>query len=255
MTKCTKKKSGIFLIFGFLLCIAITVTAADFCSNLIAINAFSHAKNTPNQDPYTVFAISTASAESKSNALEKAALVQKSGGAGFVIEKNGKFFVLASGYLEQNDALLVKENLEKDKISAEIIKLDVSPITITGTYNQNEINALIGAVGIYKTVFMNLYDISVALDTGISSTTQSIMFVADVAHLASKTKLNFDALFGANTSSEILYIKFSLESLIDKLDTLKNFAQTQNNGQNFSSKLKETYLLCLELNILLAEKI
>ena len=85
---------------------------------------------------------------------------------------------------KEDYARLVKENLEKENFVPEIVKIEIGAITISGSYTTAEQNALVGAVTIYKTVFDNLYDISVALDTKVSSEAQSLLFVADVENLA-----------------------------------------------------------------------
>ena len=246
MTKRPKKKSKFLVAISFALTLLFTLTVADFCSNLIAIKTFSSTSSSSGQSAYAIYGVALGSYANKTSALEQSAVLQKQGGAGFVWESKNKFFVIASAYAEENDARLVKENLEKENFVPEIVKIEIGAITISGNYTTAEQNALVGAVTIYKTVFDNLYDISVALDTKVSSEAQSLLFVADVENLVSKTKLNFEAQFDAKLSTEVLYIKLSLADLYKKMETLKNFAATP--AQTFSSKLKQTYMETIELN-------
>lgn len=231
---------------GFALTFLLTLTVADFCSNIIAIKTFSNTTSSSGQNAYTIFAVTLGNYTNKSSALEQSAIIQKQGGAGFVWQNENKFFVIASAYAEENDAHLVKENLEKENLTPEIITINIDAITISGNHTTAEQNALVGAVTIYKTVFDNLYDISVALDTAVSSEAQSLLFVADVENLVSKTKLNFEAQFNENLSTDALYIKLSLADLDKKISALKNFAPTTN--QTLSSKIKQTYMEAIELN-------
>ena len=253
MTKLRKKPSKFLILISFILTLALTVTMADFCSNLITINSASNASQSNGQSSYSIYGISLFTATTKTTALEHASSLQKQSGAGYVLEQNKKFYVLASAYAEENDAKLVKTNLETEGLSPEIIKITIPPITLNGNYNTTEMNALVGAITIYKTVFDNLYDISVALDTKISTQAECLLFISDVDNLVSKAKLNFDALFNSNQTTEILYIKLSLADLCKKTEALKNFQQSS--SQTLSSKIKTTYLETVDLNLNLAKSI
>lgn len=255
MTHKTKKSGKIWLSICFVLTFVASIMVADFCSNLIAIKAFSNSSNISGQNAYKIYAISLFSSSSKSLALENASLQQKQSGAGFVWAENQKFYTLASAYSEENDARLVKENLEKESLSPEIITIQIDAIVLGSNYTSQELNSLVSAITIYKLVFDNLYDISVALDTKVNSEAESLLFVSDVHNLVSKTKLNFEAQFGSNQTTEILFIKLSLLDLYQKIETLKNHIQNASTSQTFSSKLKQTYLETIELNYNLAKNI
>ena len=254
MTKKHKKGSKVWLVISFVLTLSFSIMLADFCSNLITIKAFSNTAGLSGHNAYDIYAISLYSSETKATALEHASTLQKQSGAGFIWKEENKFHTIASAYSEENDARLVKENLESEKLSPEIIKIHIDSIIFTANYTSQELNALVSAITIYKLVFDNLYDISVALDTKVNTEAESLLFVSDVHNLVSKTKLNLEALF-ANTTTEILYIKLSLSDLDKKIEALKNHLQNTTTSQTFSSKLKQTYLETIELNYNLAKNI
>ena len=253
MTKKRKKTSKFFVFVSFIFTLALTLVIADFCSNFITIKAFSNSNFSNGQNAYNIYAIALNSATQKTSAMEYASTMQKQSAAGFVYEKDNKFYVIASAYSELNDANLVKNNLENEGLKPEVIKIEVPAITFESNHTAPEMNALVGAVTIYKTVFDNLYDISVALDTQVSTEAECFLFVSDVNNLVSKAKLNFEAQFNGNLSTDILYIKLSLQDLYKKVEDLKNF--TQNSTQTFSSKIKSTYLETISLNINLCENL
>lgn len=255
MTKKTKKGGKIWFLICFILTFGASIMLADFCSNLIAIKAFSNTASTYGQNAYDIYAISLSCSTTKTTALEHASTQQKQNGAGFVWQQNNKFYTLASAYSEENDARLVKENLQAENKSPEIIKIHINPIIFNTNYTSQELNILTSAITIYKLVFDNLYDISVALDTKVSTEAESLLFVSDVHNIVSKTKLNLEALFPSNLTSEIIYIKLSLADLYSKIESLKNFQQASNTNQTFSSKLKQTYLETIELNYNLSKNI
>ena len=255
MTKLRKKPSKFLILISFILTLALTLTLADFCSHIITINSVSNSTQSNGQSAYSIYGVSLFTATTRTTALEHASSLQKQSGAGYVFEQNNKFYVLASAYAEENDAKLVKTNLENEGLTPEIIKITVPAITLSGNYNTSEMNALNSAVTIYKTVFENLYDISVALDTKITSQAECLLFISDVDNLVSKAKLNFEALFNANLTTEILYIKLSLADLCKKTEDLKNFQQSSSSNQTFSSKIKNTYLEIIDLNLNLAKSL
>ena len=255
MTQKTKKSGKIWLSICFVLTFVASIMLADFCSNLIAIKAFSNSSNISGHNTYKIYAISLFSSTSKSLALENANLQQKQSGAGFIWTENQKFYTIASAYSEENDARLVKENLQKENLTPEIITIQVDSIILGSNYTSQELNSLVSAITIYKLVFDNLYDISVALDTQVNTESESLLFVSDVHNLVSKTKLNFEAQFGSNQTTEILFIKLSLTDLYQKIESLKNHNQNSSTIQTFSSKLKQTYMETIELNYNLAKNI
>lgn len=255
MTKKAKKGGKIWLSVCFILTLGLSIMLADFCSNLITIKAFSNSASISGQNAYDIYAISLHSSATKTTALEQASTQQKQSGAGFIWQQGNKFYTLASAYSEENDARLVKENLEKENQNAEIIKIHIDAIIFNSNYTNQELNTLVSAITIYKLVFDNLYDISVALDTKVNTEPESLLFVSDVHNLVSKTKLNLEALFASSQTSEIVYIKLSLSDLYKKIEDLKNHPQNTTSVQTFSSKLKQTYLETIELNYNLAKNI
>ena len=255
MTHKPKKSGKIWLSICFALTFVASIMLADFCSNLIAINTFSNSANISGQNAYKIYAVSLFSSTTKNLALENASIQQKQSGAGFVWNQNQKFYTIASAYSEENDARLVKENLEKENLTPEIITIQIDAIILGTNYTNQELNSLVSAITIYKLVFDNLYDISVALDTKVNTEAESLLFVSDVHNLVSKTKLNLEAQFGADQTTEILFIKLSLTDLYQKIETLKNHNQNTSTTQTFSSKLKQTYLETIELNYNLAKNI
>lgn len=233
--------------FSFVLTLFVSLFIADVCSNLITVKTFSNTASFSGVNAYNIYAISLQKCATKTTALEAASNMQKQGGAGYIINKDNSFFVIASAYCEINDANLVKTNLESSNYKPEIITLKIDPISFSSNYSTTETNALSSALKIYKTTFDNLYDISVALDTNVSGEVESKLFVADIANLASKTKLNFEATFPSLENSSLLYLKLSLTELCQKLEELKN--GTGDANQTYSSKIKYKYMEIIDLNL------
>lgn len=246
MTNLSKKGSKFLVIFSFILTFALCITLADFFSNIITIKAFNNITNSTKTSSYSVYAVAMHEATTKSTALEYSATIQKQSGAGYVWQSGETFYVLASAYAEENDAILVKTNLESNGFTPTILKIDIAEITLSGTFSSSEQTALNNSISAYKTTYSRLYDISVSLDTSVKTESECKIQIADVESDLNKIKLSFDALFNSKLTTSILYLKLTLTSLCDKVVALVNFDGTST--QTFSSKIKETYLEAISLN-------
>lgn len=253
MTKLSKKGSKFLVIFSFIITFALCITLADFFSNLITIKAFNNVTTSTKTSSYSIYAVSLHQATTKTTALEYSSTIQKQSGAGYVWQSGEVFYVLASAYTEENDANLVKTNLEGSGFSPTILKIDVNEVTLSGTFSSSEQTALNNSISAYKTTYSKLYDISVSLDTSVKTESECKIQIADIESDLNKVKLNFDALFDSKLTTSILYIKLTLTSLCDEIETLVGFEGTTT--QTFSSKIKETYLEAISLNISLSGKV
>ena len=247
MTKKFKKSGKFLAIFTCLISFALCLTLADFFSNLITVNSFANSGIASSKcSAYSVYAISMYDTSLKSSANEYSNDITKIGGAGYVWQMESKFYVLASAYLEENDANLVKTNLENDEFTPTIIKIDIAEIEIGGNYQSVESTAIYNALNIYKVVYSALYDISVSLDTSVASETDARLQISDLVSEVSKTKVNFDALFDAKLTTNLLFLKLSVGSILELVEQLVSYQETT--SQTFSSKIKNNYLNVLKLN-------
>ncbi|MDD4815909.1 MAG: hypothetical protein PHQ62_02065 [Clostridia bacterium] len=247
MTKKIKNGGKFLAIFSCLLSFALCLTLADFFSSIITVNSFANVNISSSKcSSYSIFAISMFDSTIKSSANEYANNITKIGGAGYVWQKDSKYYVLASAYLEENDANLVKTNLESKDYQPSITKIDIGEITINNTYVSTENTAIFNALNIYKVAYSTLYDISVALDTSVSSETDARLQISDLVSEINKTKVNFNALFDAKLTTNLLFLKLSLNTVLELADSLVSFQET--NSQTFSSKIKFNYLSIIYLN-------
>lgn len=256
MTRISKKSSKFLAIISLIICFAFCITLADFFSNLITINAFNSSTTTiAKSGNYSVYAISLHSSETKSSATEYASTITKQSGAGYIWNQEGKYFVLASAYLEENDAKLVKTNLENsnNNLTPTILKIEIGEISINGDYSANEITAINNTLNGFKFAYSTLYDISISYDTSLKDENECKLLITELESELNKIKLNFEALINKKLTTNTIYLKLTFSSLCDEITKLINFKSST--YQTFSSKIKATYIEAIKLNCELKDNI
>ncbi|MDD3396977.1 MAG: hypothetical protein PHR96_00300 [Clostridia bacterium] len=244
--KLSKAKGGkFFVIFSCFISIALCVALADLFSTFITVGSFAGV-NGGKINAYSIYAVELHQSSIKSSALEQATVVKKIGGAGYVWESEGVFYVIASAYIEENDATKVKENLIESGYTAEILKIDFCEISIGRNYSAEELSALSSALNLFKNTYKNLYDISISLDTLILTETQCRLEIANIQSDVSKKKSDFEALFNSKLTPNLLQIKLSMNSLSTLIQQLIDYVETTT--QPFGSKMKYNYMEILLLH-------
>ncbi|MDD2445884.1 MAG: hypothetical protein PHX09_03645 [Clostridia bacterium] len=239
------KKGGKFLaITTFLICFALCITLADLFSTFITVGSYSNISG-GKVNAYSIYAIYLHQSSIKSSALEQSNSVKKMGGAGYVWEQEGVFYVIASAYIEENDAKKVKENLAGSSVKADILKITFDEITISREYSTDELSKLINAISVFKNTYKTLYDISISLDTSILTETQCRLEVSNLHSEVNKTKSDFEALFNPKLTPPLLKLKLSVNSLNTLVQQLIDF---NDNNLSYNSKIKYNYMEILWIN-------
>ena len=249
MTKIKKKtKSGrLFALIVSIICFALCISLADLFSTAIMAGNFSGIFSSSSKiTSYNIYAISTSQSSILVSAEESASSIKSQNGAGYIYNENSVYYVLASAYEKENDAELVKSNLEESGLSPFIITISVPEISITSNLTSIEKNALISAINIFKIAYQELYDISVSLDTSLKNETECKLSLNDLSSKINKIKTSFEASFNSKLTNDILNIKLKLENLNNLITQLIEYTST--NSIPFSSKIKYNYIECLILN-------
>lgn len=248
MTKSPKKSKGgkIFAIICLGISFALCVTVADLFSSVITAGNFSGLFATSGKiSGYKLYAISMFESTIEASAKENADSLKTQNGAGY-LWLDGSYHVLVSAYEKQNDAELVKQNLEKSGHSPSILEIELPEISITSNFSAQEKNAISGALEIFKTTYKGLYDISVSLDTSVKDETECKLSLADIENVVSKIKTNFESAFGSKFTSSILQIKLKIQEVDSLIKELSEYTSTTKIP--FSSKIKYNYIEIINLN-------
>ncbi len=167
--------------------------------------------------------------------------LQSSNGAGFVLEKEGCFYLIASAYESINDAELVKNNLKQSSVEAEILTFEKEKIMIEGNFNLQEKEILQDTLKCNLNLFKRLYDVAISLDTGVVDKNKAKVECNNIYSSFIATKTNFESFFkDENLSDDLLQIKNNLQNINNSLSTLAS-ENYQTSSQTFSSLIKQTY--------------
>lgn len=237
------KFSKIFTIILTLVVVCLSITMADLFSSLITVGGFTFTSNDLVLNKYTVYAICTSSSSSRAVADENASNTKTLGGAGYIFMQDSKFYVIASIYENETDAIKVKDSLKETNVSTEIITIYINPITISSNLADKEKSTLDSALNIYKKSYKELYDISVSLDTSVINEVNARLAVNQIASEITKTQTNFSTLFNSQISNDFLIVKLKLNELASAIDLLINCDTTK----PYTSHIKECYCKIINL--------
>lgn len=242
------KKTKILTTLIIIVSLALAITFAELFSSLITIGDFAFISTSQNKiSGYNIYAVAVQKTTTQSNAQSLAKDIQYKNGAGYIYEKDGIYYILASAYESENDASKVLENLSSQEISGEILKISVDNIDINLSLSGKEKIAFNNAVNIFKTAFKSLYDISVSLDTNVKSQTECKIAVNDLKSNISKVISDYETYFNSKLTESLVFLKLKLEDLENLLKKL--YEENISDLTSYSSILKYCYIDVVMLNI------
>lgn len=242
MKKNTKKRKIIsfgkfFVIICSCLVVGLMFTLADLFSSLITVGGFSFTNGDIYFSKFTVYALSTASTDSKIQAEEQANMCMNQGGAGYIYLGENKFYVIASIYENKVDAEKVYENLKESLPHSNILSLTVPEISLSNSLESQEKNTLEEAISIFKTTYKKLYDTAISLDTSVINEVNARLSINQIGSNISAIQSNFLTIFNEKMTNDLLAIKIKLEDLAINVDNLIS----SSGNVPLSSLIKRTY--------------
>lgn len=90
---------------------------------------------------------------------------KEQGGSGYVLNINGKCYVLANIYFSKSDAEKVCENLT-GTFTADVLTIKLSQLVLSTSYTAEQISELKNCLQIVNLCFQKLYDVCISLDKG-----------------------------------------------------------------------------------------
>lgn len=236
----------IFVFLFSVICVVTCVFVAQVFSSFLTIGSLQVSSNTTNSIcEFKVYAISLGVYSNKYSAETSATNFIKRNAGGYVFKINGSYHVLASAYEKENDAKLVRENLLLEGIESEIIEITFPNVLLESISSKAQEKEFIESLNIFKIAYLELYDVSVSLDTSVIDQTRAkieiISIKADVEEKLEKINKGTTAIDGIYYQT----IKNKYNELIDILSSLKNFEETD--GIILSAKIKYCYLEILDM--------
>lgn len=237
MNKKKKISNIIFTIIVFVCSFISIISAADIFSSLITVGSFSFINENITLNEYNIYCIYTSTHQTKITADEYANTIKEHGGAGYVYMNKQSYYVIASIYESESDAIKVKENLITTKPETDILKITIPTLSISSNLDSKEKNTISNSILIFKNIYKKLYDISVSLDTNIYSEIDAKLEINKIESELISVYGDFNTLFSNNLSTNLLRIKLALEELQSHLKSLID----SNTPIPFTSQVKNCY--------------
>lgn len=237
-----RRASKIFILVFSVVCVALSVVVANLLSSALTVSGGMNLATSFNN--FSVYCISLGEYTSISQANSKADESMKKGSGGFVYKKDNLYYVLASAYEKENDAKLVSENLAESGITNKILVIKINKPPLEEVSDENQQKNFYQALFQLKTSYLNLYDISVSLDTNSLDETkakiETIGVKGELEKVLQKTNRG-------NSSIDGIYyqmIKNTYNEIEELLESLKDYENI--NGITLSAKIKNVYLNIIE---------
>lgn len=191
-------------------------------------------------DDQTVYAISMTSGTTEAELTSSKQELQAQNGAGYIYEKDDKFYLIASIYENFNDAELVKNNLQTSGVETEILTMVLEKSKVEGNFSADEKTILTNCLKSKIETFKNLYDVAISLDTNVFDKTKAKLECNTIYSENVSTKANFDTFFKQSNNTSIQSLQSTLTATNNCLSNLisENYDTTT---QTFSSLIKQTY--------------
>lgn len=238
-----KKKKffvGFFLVISLLLCLSFANLFSDFITTGYFVLSNT---NEIKSSAFTIFAISTKKSALKEEVESFASDQKRKGGAGYIWSIDGLHYLMASCYANENDAKKVQESLTASGVNCEVVKLSFESITVSMEMTQSDKQSFLNAVGLFKTTYLSLYDIAVALDTKVSSDSECLASMGNIKANVEKIRQAFNQTFTSKLTKDLIQVRLSLASCKEIIENLSSYS-----GDNLSSEIKNSYFKILKLN-------
>ncbi len=155
-------------------CAVITTAAVVALCSFTACAADSLSRKTAFYFVYCYETDGTAYASSLSEA------VSSFGGAGYVLEYDGKYYVTAACYYSKNDALSVCDSLIRRGLSCGVVTAERNTFTLSTSAARNNAEKYLGNLNTLYEISTILYDCANGLDTGTYSSSSAKSVLRDV---------------------------------------------------------------------------
>lgn len=240
------KKAEIFAMFFISILTCLCVSTISIFFSICNPNRLYTSSATISSSPFSVYFISTNKSLVEIEAIALGKDSMANGHAGYVWEKEGYFYVISSGYQNENDATLVKNTLKAKGMSAEIINIDFESLKLPYSFSQSEKEVMSSTIKIFREIYSYLYDISICLDTEVYNETNAIIEINKLLSLISGTEKNYQSLFSENEDETIKNIGEYLADILESISQLsdKSFITP---SQSLSSLVKYKYCEVLHI--------
>lgn len=194
---------------------------------------------------FEVYMLSLSKSKLENEAKSIAPDFQEIGAGGFIWKNDDYFHVIASCYINKNDAELVKNSIKLNQnLESEIFTVKFSNCLLKGSFDQEEKKVLTRSLAAAQIFYTSIYDIAVSLDTGVINEISAKLSVNGTCNNISTIYANFDTIYPSPIISPLKEVNAYLKSIVKLSQALATDERT-NKTQTYSSHLKYRYLEAL----------
>lgn len=233
-----KNSSKFFFFVLTSLCVAFCVLISHFFAGIISTNTFGAANISASVSEICLYGVCGKSFGIKSQATEFANSLKAKNSGSYIYNKDDKFYVICSIYEHENDAKNVLENILESYPNCEIIKIKIDGLEFANLTNQNFKKSLTSSFASLKQAYLDLYDISVCLDTSVYSQAKAVIECSKIQDCLKNISLP-----SGNSATEGAFsvlVKNKIKKINESIEELINFNASET--YTFSSKIKDTYI-------------
>lgn len=218
--------------------IAILVFFANIFSGIITPGRIHLNRGDKYANEHYLYAVELANFTDVGQANEISKTYKQQLAAGYVLNDSGTYRVLASMYQTKVSADSVLKNLKESNIEASIYEIKLSPLYMTLNLEKAQKDALKQVLNMWYNTYVNLYNLSIALDKAEKTIDQTKIEVLNLKTSVENEVINFNTKITLPRTTPIIYTKIYLNMLTEKLNALAN---EDTSSSLYSSALKETY--------------
>ena len=190
--------------------------------------------------PQKLSSIQMGAFSSKENANILASEVQAKGGAGYIIDDQ-YFRVIAMAFLDEADALSVKEQLKNDQIDCQIYEITYPGVNMKITASQKNAEEIKKAFSLWEEQYKRLEDTIIEMDKELITSQTACNRIQNIQDELKQQLEKLHELSAKQDSNHILQGLIDLyHSGIDAFQ--KIIDENQANRVAISSKIKYTYI-------------
>lgn len=243
------KKFSLFSTLFIIVSLCACVSSGYFLSSVIISSGLFQTTSHVSSEKETFFAISFKHSNNETDLQNFVKSLHSANGAGYIFDREEGCHLIASIYDNENDAQLVKNNLNLNNYDCEILKIETPQKAIEGAFAVEEKEILQKCLKIKTEIFKALYDVAISLDTNIVDKAKAKLECNNIYSNFIATKTNFETFFDENNLSyDLLNLKTELDDINQRLSNLigEKYVSV---SQTFSSLIKLCYCQILLNNI------
>jgi hypothetical protein len=232
------KSAKFFVLLSVLLSFFIIVFFANIFSSLITPGTINLNRGERYFLGQKLYCVELANFDNIAKATEARNEYKQQLAAGYVVNDNGTFRVLAAAYKTRTNAESVVENLKQSEVAANIFLVDVPTLYLDLELENEQKLALKDCLNLFYNAYLKIYDLSMKLDKSEITLDQAKLELLALKTESEQVINNFNSKIEVPKTSEIIYTKIYMNTYLDRLNEIIAASQA---SSTYSADVKETY--------------